>query len=184
MFIEEIGAALALGVFFDESPVDTEGVLRFSQTKERHFRKYSLYRFASFLDLLRPGTIRWRAQPETNTVRLISKGLELFPAADADARTKILARWLKRPGPSAFSERAAQSWQLVRDRRAALLMMGGIGPQDVAKKLDLRFKPPTRKYPSYIAWFRTNRRSFESWLSRERRATREASDVSFEEGSS
>jgi len=176
MFIEEIGAALASGLFFDESLLDAQGALRFTETKERHFRKYRLYKFASFLELLRPGSVRWRGQPETNTVRLISRGLKLFLTADVEGRARVLTRWLQQPGPSVFSERTAQSSQLARERQAALLTMGDIRPQEVAKKLDLRFKPPRGTYPSYVAWFRENRRSFESWLSRERKTARHCVD--------
>jgi hypothetical protein len=91
---------------------DSNGFTDFERTKETHYLKYCLFKFASFLDLLRPGIVHWRGQAELDTVSFVRMGLERFQAADLQARTAMLSRWLTQPGPSAFSEKSA-----VRSRK-------------------------------------------------------------------
>jgi hypothetical protein len=171
LFVEEIGLPTIIAIFYDVSVPDSGGSTDFDMTKDFHYRKYCLFKFASFLDLLRPGVVHWRGQAELETVPFLCAGLDGFQAAGLQGRTSMLSRWVKQPGPSAFSEKSSVRSRRVMERRAFLLKLENMKPQEVARRLDQAgFKP--RSHPSYISFFTANRRSFETWLSTERKASR------------
>ena len=172
LFLEEIGI-LVIEIFYEDSVEDADGFPDDVKTKELHYRKYCLFKFASFLDLLCPDSVHWRGQAELEREPLIRTGLDRFQSAGPQARASMLSRWIKQPGPSAFSEKRAERSQRVMERRAFLLKLDNLTAGEVAERFDgAGFKP--QKWPSYTNWFSMDRRSFESWLSKERTASRKA----------
>ena len=166
-FVDTLRLPVAMAIFFD-SPLETPDESNdFEKLTAVHFPKYRLFKFASFLDRLQPGRIHWRGQAELEFVPIVTKGLDSFLAAGLQGRTSMLSRWIQNPSLSAFSEeRAKQSEALIR-RRAYLLTLDKLPPAEVARRLDDAGFKRRKKHP-YVVWFHTNRKSFESWLSRER----------------
>jgi len=168
MFLAEIGSAAVLGLFFDVSPVDMGGALRFDETKERHFRKYLLYRFASFLDLVRPGFIHWRGEPDKRAIEPIANGLDMFLRGAPKDRATLLSNWIRRLDLSTFLPKRGHVSDVARKRREALKAMGHLTAMQVATEFDrLGFTPDD--YPSYHEWYLTKPSTFHAWLSRERK---------------
>jgi hypothetical protein len=164
-FITEIGAA-AFVAFYDNSVASDRGG-DFEATKKLHYPKYCVYRFASFLDLLRPGSVHWRGQSESRSMQLAEKGLQRFRSAPRDGRAFILSRWVENPGRNAFSERRTERQAGILQRRRFLISLQGLAAPVTAKRLDdAGFKPG--RYPSFTYWQSLNPKSFASWLSRER----------------
>ena len=172
-FIEEIGLPFALAIFFDRSAVNADGFTDFEGTQDVNFLKYRFFKFASFLDILRPGHIRWRPQTELQSETLVSIGLRRFLEEGPQGRVAIVSRWLEQPGLSAFSERKAKRTREIQQRRAFLRKLPhNLAAAAVAKRLDdAGIKPGKRRssYASYQVWHRDNPNSFHAWLSRERR---------------
>ncbi len=100
-----------------------------------------------------------------------SIGLRRFQDADRDERAAIISRWIKQPGPAAFSEKMSRKSQEMVKRGAYLLSLSDrLGAELVAKHLDDKVPKKTGgKYPSYTAWYRQNPNSFEAWLSKQRK---------------
>jgi hypothetical protein len=169
-FLKEF-APITYIIFHDDSITTPDGFTDFERTNKSHYPKYCLYRFASFLDLLRPGYIHWRIRAESDSMKLVSVGLRKFQNADLHERASILSRWMKQPGPAAFSEKRARKSQELVKRGAYLLSLSDrFGAEHVAKFLDEKVpKKPGHKYPSYSEWYRQNPQSFESWLSKQRK---------------
>jgi hypothetical protein len=167
LFIENLG--LLRTFFYDVGAQNADGFTDFEGTKNLNYDKFRLFKFASFLDLLSPGSVAWRGQADLESIRV---GLEQFEAADLQRRTSMLSRWIQNPRPSAFSEDRAKRSDEILKRRAFLLQLETLSAAQVARRLDdVGVKHP-RKYSSYTQWFASNRKSFESWLSRERAASR------------
>lgn len=173
-FIEDIGLPFALAVFYDNSALTSEGLTDFEGTKKANFPKYRFFKFASFLDLLRPGEIRWREQTELESERLVSAGLDRFQAEGLRGRAALLSRWIRQPSHSAFSEKKSRQSKLILQRQAFLLTKDDVPAAEVAELLDNAGFKPGRKYHSYTEWSHANRKSFESWLSAERADSRRA----------
>jgi hypothetical protein len=163
LFIEDIGLPTAMAAFYDGGAQNAD----FDEIKDFHYRKYCVFKFASFLDLLCPGVVHWRGQADLNSSPLVVQGLDRFQAANLQDRTSMLSRWLQNPRPSAFSERRAKQSDAMLRRRAFLLKLDDLPAAKVAGQLDdAGFKP--QRYSSYTTWFWAKRESFESWLSKER----------------
>jgi hypothetical protein len=178
LFVEDIGLAVAIAIFFDES-IGEGASVDFDRTKKAHYRKYCLFKFASFLDTLCPGSVHWRGQAELESDRLVCIGLDRFQRADLQGRASMLSRWIQNPGLSAFSEKQAQQSKLMLARQAFLLKLPkGLAARVVATKLDEAGLKPGRKFSSYAEWYQRNRKSFESWLSRERSESKRVWKVS------
>jgi len=173
LFIDDIGWTIALAVFYDESVVNADGFTDFDATKDANFPKYQFFKFASFLDLLQPGYVRWRPQTELQSEKLVTLGLRRFLREGLQGRSAILLRWIKQPGPSAFSDRKASQSKEMQQRRAFLRKLPhNLAAAMVAKRLDdAGIKPGLRKtsYASFKEWHRINPNSFHAWLSRQRR---------------
>jgi hypothetical protein len=170
LFIDSI-RPLEMEIFCDGAAVNADGFTDFEGTKNLNYRKYRLFKFVSFLDLLHPGSVRWRGQAELESVPFISEGLERFTDADLQGRTFMLSRWIQNPGPSAFSEERAKKSHAILERRSFLLTLHDLSAAEVAQRLDeVGFKP--QKHESYTRWYFVSRKSFESWLSRERAEAR------------
>lgn len=167
LFIESIGPLSTF--FYDDGAENADGFTDFERTKNLNYGKFRLFKFASFLDLLSPGSVAWRGQADIEPFR---RGLEQFEAADLQRRTSMLSRWIRNPSPSAFSEDRAKQSDAILQRRAFLLTLETLSAAQVPQCFDdARVKPP-RKYSSYTQWFASNPQSFESWLSRERTRSR------------
>jgi len=167
LFVGTIGLAVATAMFFDGGVETPDGSTDFEKEKDFHYRKYCLFKFASFLDLLCPGHVHWRGQAELGSVPLVCGGLDRFQAADLQGRASMLYRWIQNPGFSAFSEKRAKQSEWRLKRLAFLRTLDGLPTAEVAQRLDnAGFKP--KKYPSYRVRFLAKPKSFESWLSRER----------------
>jgi hypothetical protein len=171
LFLEDIGP-VAIAIFYDNAVENSDGFPDFDKTKESHYRKYCVFKFASFLDLLCPGLVRWRGEAELESIPLVLKGLDQFQAADLQVRTSMLTRWILNPGPSAFSETRAKQSERILLRRAFLLKLNDLPAAKVAQRLDNAGFKPQRKFPSYTVWFHSRPQSFESWLSKERSQSR------------
>jgi hypothetical protein len=173
LFIDDIGWTIALAVFYDESAVNADGFTDFDGTKDANFSKYRFFKFASFLDLLQPGYIRWRPQTELESEKLVTLGLRRFLQEGLQGRSAILLRWIEQPGLSAFSERKAKQSKEMHQRRAFLRKLPhNLAAAMGAKRLDdAGIKPGKRKtsYASFKEWHRANPNSFHAWLSRQRR---------------
>jgi hypothetical protein len=168
LFIEDIRLVVAVAIFFDES-IGEGASVDFERTKEAHYRKYCLFKFASFLDTLCPGSVHWRGQAELESDRLVCIGLDRFQRADLQGRALMLSRWMQNPGFSAFSEKKAKHSRRMLARHVFLLKLpASLAAGIVAARLDEAGLKPGRKFSSYAEWYRRNRKSFESWLSRER----------------
>lgn len=171
LFVGTIGLVVATAIFFDGAVETLDGSTDFEKAKDFHYRKYCLFKFASFLDFFHPGLIRWRGQAELNSVPMICDGFDRFQAAKLPGRTLMLSRWIQNPGLSAFSESRAKKSEAILRRRAFLLTMDTLPAATVARRLDeVGLKP--QRHVSYTNWFFTKRKSFESWLSRERLESR------------
>ena len=173
VFIEEIGLPIALAIFFDSAAVNADGFTDYEGTRDVNFPKYCFFKFASFLDALSPGHIRWRPQTELASEKLVSLALTRFLDEGLQGRAAMLSRWIERPDSSAFSERKAKRTLETKQRRAFLRKLPhNLAAAIVAKRLDAAgIKPGMRKdsYASYQEWYRENPNSFHAWLSRERR---------------
>jgi hypothetical protein len=171
LFVDEIlGFPIAIACFFEDYARPDEFSVDFQRTKDLHYRKYCVYKFASFLDLLRPRHIRWRGDAELESDHFMCKALEKFEAEDPYGKAAILARWIKQPGEAAFSEKRAEQSNELRKRRQFLQSSPRLALPILAARLDDRFpKTPGGKYPSYTAWSRSSPNSFASWVSKERK---------------
>jgi hypothetical protein len=170
LFLKEF-APITYIIFYDDSIATPDGSTDFERTNDSHYPKYCLFRFASFLDLLHPGYIHWRIRAESDSLKWASVGLRKFQNADLHERASILSRWIKQPGPAAFSEkRSRKSQEMVRRGAYLLSLSDRLGAEHVAKHLDDKVpKKPGQKYPSYSEWYRQNPQSFEAWLSKQRK---------------
>jgi len=170
LFIENFRQVVIMAIFFDYSILKATGVEEdFEQTKASHYRKYRLYKFASFLELLCPGSVHWRGQAELESEQLVCVGLDRFDGANLQSRVSILSRWIRDPGLSAFSEKRSRQSRRLAERRAFLLKLPpNLTKREKAARLDhAGFRPPRRKYTEYTEWSDRNPNSFASWLSRE-----------------
>src|SRR5205807_1203645 len=71
MYVEDVGVLLR-AIFFDDFVSSSDGVsVDYEKTQESHYQKYSFFKFATFLDLVRPDHIRWRGQAESDSAGLI-----------------------------------------------------------------------------------------------------------------
>jgi hypothetical protein len=99
------------------------------------------------------------------------RGLRRFLKADETDRESIIARWLKHPHRSAFSEERTRQLAKAEERRKFLLSLPAhLTAVDIADRLDeAGFRP--KRYKSYGSWVRTLERKqiFYSWLSKERK---------------
>jgi hypothetical protein len=170
LFLKEF-APITYIIFHDDSIATPEGFTDFERTNDAHYSKYCLFRFASFLDLLRPGYIHWRIRAESDSMKWASVGLRKFQTADPHERASILSRWIKQPGLAAFSEKRSKKSRELLSRAAYLLSLSDrLGAERVAKYLDERKpKPPGGTYISYTEWYRKNPKSFAAWLSKQRK---------------
>jgi hypothetical protein len=170
-FVDEIlGFPIAIACFFEDYARPDEFSVDFQGTKALYYRKYCVYKFASFLDLLRPRHIRWRGDAELESHRFMCKALDQFKVEDSYGRAAILARWIKQPGEAAFSEKRADRSNELRMRREFLRSLPHLALPILAARLDNRFpKKRGGKYPSYSAWQRESPDSFASWVSKERK---------------
>lgn len=173
LFIEDIGVAVAITVFYDESVPNADGFTDFAKTKEHHYRKYCFFKFATFLDLLCPGVLHWRGQAQLESVALVT-GLARFRGADPDSRTLMLSSWIRQSRLSAFSAKNAKQSQKISERQALLRATEDLTAAEVALRLDTAGFIP-RQYSSYAEYIRTKRDSFDSWLSRQRKLLRNPS---------
>jgi hypothetical protein len=172
LFLEEIGP-LVLEIFYEDSILSSDGLPDEVRTRELHYPKYCIFKLASFLDLLRPDSIRWRGEVDLDdSVPFIRQGVERFRSAWPKARTLMLSRWIQSPGPSAFSEKSVGRSQRIMERQVSLLGMEKMLAREVAQELDRRGFECGR-YSSYREWFAKNPASFQAWLSRERQKSRE-----------
>ncbi len=166
-FIEDFGPD---SIFYDVI-IAPRGIVDRNRTKRANYPKYCLFKFASFLDLLRPGVVHWRGQADPNSMSLAQRGLRRFLRASETDRESIIARWLKHPHPSAFSEERTSKLLEAQKRKEFLLSLpANLAPVDVADRLDeAGFRP--KSYESYGSWVRIleRRQSFYSWLSKERK---------------
>jgi len=170
LFLKEF-APITYVIFYDDPITTPEGFPDFERTNDSHYPKYCLFRFASFLDLLRPGYIHWRIRAESDSMKWASVGLRKFQNADLHERASILSRWIKQPGPAAFSEKRSKKSREMLSRGAYLLSLSDrLAAKLVAKYLDERKpKPPGGTYSSYTEWHRKNPKSFAAWLSKQRK---------------
>jgi len=173
LFLEEIGP-LVIVIFYEDSVQDTNGFPDNVKTKELHYPKYRMFKFASFLDLLRPDSVPWRGNVDlAASAPFICSGADQFQSAWPKARTLMLSRWIRLSGPSAFSEKSEGRSQRIMERQIALLGMEKMSAKQVAKELDVKgFK--CGRHSSYHEWFTKNPASFHAWLSKERKKSREA----------
>ena len=102
LFIESLGP-LSL-FFYDSGAEHSAGFTDFEETKNLNYDTFRLFKFVSFLDLLRPGSVAWRGQTD---LRSFCVGLQWFEELNLQGRTSMLSRWIQNPGPSAFSEERA-----------------------------------------------------------------------------
>src|ERR1039458_18041 len=112
LFIEDIGLAVAMAVFYDESVPNSDGFTDFAKTKEHHYRKYCFFRFATFLDLLSPSVLHWRGEAQLESVALMT-GLAQFLGADLENRVLMLSRWLQQPRVSALTAKSTMQRQIM-----------------------------------------------------------------------
>jgi hypothetical protein len=170
LFLKEF-APITYIIFYDDSIATPDGFTDFERTNDSHYPKYCLFRFASFLDLLRPGYIHWRIRAESDSMKRASIGLRKFQNADPHERASILSRWIKQPGLAAFSEKRSKKSRELLSRAAYLLSLSDrLGAELVAKYLDERKpKTPGGTYTSYTEWYRKNPKSFAAWLSKQRK---------------
>jgi len=174
MYAEDIAGSIRL-IFYDDSIPAGDGVsVDFEETKNIHYQKYSLFKFASFLDFLCPDNIHWRGQPERESMRLVERGLDLFQKGDVHRKTAILARWIRQPGPAAFTLRLAIRSRKVAERRALLRRLEHMNAREVAQQLD-RYEIKPSGYSSYVEYYEKNSDSFQAWLSKERSEARNLS---------
>jgi hypothetical protein len=173
LFIQEIGLAIAIAIFYDDGVENVDGLTDFERTKDAHYRKYCFFKFASFLDLLCPGSVRWRGQAELESTPVVCIGLDQFQAADLQGRATILSRWFRQPGISAFSEKSARQSKAILERRAFLRSLpDNLAAAHVARRMDEAGVKRGTKYSSYSEWHLLSPKAFESWLSRERAESR------------
>ena len=145
LFLKEF-APITYIIFHDDSIATPDGFTDFERTNDSHYPKYCLFRFASFLDLLRPGYIHWRIRAESDSMKWASVGLRKFQNADIHERASILSRWIKQPGPAAFSEKRSKKSREMLSRAAYLLSLSDrLGAELVAKHLDERQPKPPRR---------------------------------------
>jgi hypothetical protein len=170
LFLKEF-APITRVIFHDHAIATQEGFTDFERTNDSHYPKYCLFRFASFLDLLRPGHIYWCDQADPISMKWAGIGLRRFQDADRHERASIISRWIKQPGPAAFSEKRSRKSQEMVKRGAYLLSLSDrLGAELVAKYLDDKVPKKTgEKYSSYTEWYRQNPNSFEAWLSKQRK---------------
>ncbi len=165
LFAREFGPE---ATFYDDE-AESGGIVDREGTKEAHYPKYCLFKFASFLDLLCPGKVHWRGQADPRSMSWVRRGLNRFQAADRHGRSAMLSRWIRQPGRTAFSEeKMEQSQHILRRREFLLSLPNNLAAPLVAGRLDEGGFKPGRKYPSYAEWCSKNLNSFASWLSRER----------------
>jgi hypothetical protein len=170
-YVEDVGVAIR-AIFFNEFVAAPDGGVDFEQTKAIHYQRYCLFKFASFLDLLRPDQINWRGQPESESMRLAQTGLDYFQGADVQQTVAILARWIQRPGPWAFTAKQDIRGRRIRERRVLLLKLEKLPAREVAERLDEEGIKPGRGYSSYMERYQKNPNSFQAWLSKERSEAR------------
>lgn len=174
-YAEDIGFILAT-IFYDDQIVAPDGVsVDFEATKNSHYRKYRLFKFASFLDLLHPNYIYWRGQAESESIRLAQRGLDRFEKTDLQGKAAILARWIRQPGPSAFSAKQEIKSREIVKRRALLVKFEHLTAREVAQRLDLEGIKPSRGYSSHMEHYQRNPNSFQAKLSKERSDARKMS---------
>ncbi|MGO9084582.1 MAG: hypothetical protein ACLQBK_05085 [Candidatus Sulfotelmatobacter sp.] len=170
LYVDDIlGFPIAIACFFEDYARPDESSVDFQGTKTLHYPKYCVYKFASFLDLLRPRHIRWRGDAELDSDPFARKALEQFKAEDSYGKAAILARWIKQPGGTAFSEKRARQSDELHKRREFLKSLPHLALPILAAKLDDRFPKTRGKFPSYTAWLRKSPDSFASWVSNERK---------------
>jgi hypothetical protein len=170
LFIDSISVVASM-IFYDNL-LGSGASVDFEATKRHHYQKYCIYKFASFLDLLHPGSVFWRGQAESASMNLAIAGLRIFQSADAEGRASILSRWIRQPGPSAFSERRATRSQMLQRRGEFLLSLGtGLPLYLTARKLDHEGFKPT-KFPSYTVWSQVKPETLAPWLSKLRARAR------------
>ena len=126
LFIDSISVVASM-IFYDNL-LGSGASVDFDATKRHHYQKYCIYKFASFLDLLRPGSMFWRGQAESASMALAGEGLRRFEKANAENRASILSRWIQQPGPNAFSERRATRSQMLQRRREFLSSLPSRSP--------------------------------------------------------
>lgn len=171
-FVDNVlGLPIAIACFFAEYAQFDEFSVDFQATKTLYYPKYCVYKFASFLDLLRPRNIRWRGEVELESKPFVLTALERFRTEDTYGKAAILSRWSRQPDETAFSEKRAKQSKELRERREFMQSLSArLALPILAGKLDDRFpKKRGRKYPSYTAWLRKNPNSFASWVSTERK---------------
>jgi len=73
-------------------------------SRRKHFtiKNICAFKFAGFLGLLHSVQIIWRGQAESESMRLAQRGLNYFQRADLQQKVAMLARWIRRPGPSSL----------------------------------------------------------------------------------
>ena len=178
MYVDDVGVLTRL-IFFDDPIPASDGVsVDFEKTKNTNYRKYCLFKFASFLDLLRPGHIHWQGQAESESIRLVQRGLDHFLKVEPQTKASILARWIKQPGPAAFSAKQEIRARTIAQRRSLLLKLERLTAPEVAQRLDEEGFNPSRSYSSYVEYYGRNPSSFYSWLSNERSEARKMSKTS------
>ena len=170
LFLKEF-APITRVIFHDHAIATPEGFTDFERTNDSHYPKYCFFRFASFLDLLRPGHIHWRDQADPYSMKWARIGLRRFQDADHHGRASIISRWIKQPGPAAFSEkRSRKSQEMVTRGQFLLSLSDRLSAELVAQYLDERFPKKTgEKYSSHTEWYRQNPNSFHAWLCKERK---------------
>jgi len=177
LFIQEIGEVVARFIFYEVSEENSE-FPDYDKIKKANYQKYRLYKFASFLDLLRPGHIYWCGQPESESIRLAERGLDHFWKANLQGQVATIARWIRQPGPSAFSAKQEIRSRTIRQRRALSLKLEGLKPREVAQRLDEEGIEPSHGYSSHAEHYEKNPNSFQVRLSKDRSAARKMSKPS------
>ncbi len=165
LFLKEF-APITRVIFHDHTIATPEGCPDFERTDDSHYPKYCLFRFASFLDLLRPGHIYWCDQADPHSMKWAEIGLRTFQDTDHQERASIISRWITQPGPAAFSEkRSRKSQEMVTRGQYLLSLSDRLSARLVAKYLDDKFSKKTSEiYSSYTEWYQQNPNSFASWL--------------------
>jgi hypothetical protein len=175
-YIDETGDALIRLIFFDDFVCASDNVsVDFGQTKKNNYPKYRLFKFASFLDILHPGFVRWRGQAESQSIQLAERGLEHFEKTSREGRVALLARWIQRPGPTAFSAKQEIRSRTTARRLAFLLKVEHLTAWETAQQLDANDFKPSRGYTSHVEHYQKNPNSFQAMLSKQRSDARKMS---------
>ena len=175
MYVEDVGFLIGT-IFYDDFIPAPDGVsVDFEQTQTAHYQKYRVFKFATFLDILHPDQIHWRGQAESESLRLVQKGLDYFQKADLQTQVAILARWIRRPGSSAFSAKQEIKSRKIMERRTLLAKFEHLTAREVAQQLDLAGIKPSRGYSSHMEHYQKKPNSFQAWLSKERAEARKMS---------